>query len=55
MLYNYIALVFFSVFAVLVPLGYLLGTKLLGRKSAGNAVRMRLMRAPKPQWKQQRR
>lgn len=39
MLYNYIALLFFSVFAVLIPLAYLLGTKLLGRKVPGNAVK----------------
>ena len=39
MLYNYLALAFFSIFAILIPLSFLLTAKLLGRKSTGNPVK----------------
>jgi NADH:ubiquinone oxidoreductase subunit 3 (subunit A) len=39
MLYDYIALIVFAVLAFLVPLGLIMSSKLLGKRSAGNAVK----------------
>ena len=39
MLYDYIALIVFSVLAFLVPLGLIVGSKLLSKRSPGNSVK----------------
>jgi NADH:ubiquinone oxidoreductase subunit 3 (subunit A) len=39
MLYDYIALIVFAVLAFIVPLGLILGSKLLTRRSPGNPVK----------------
>jgi len=39
MLYNYVALIAFAVLAFLVPLGLIVGSKLLAKRSPGNAVK----------------
>jgi NADH:ubiquinone oxidoreductase subunit 3 (subunit A) len=39
MLYNYIALLLFIAFAVFMPVSFLLGAKLIGKKVPGNPVK----------------
>lgn len=39
MLYDYVALLFFIAFAVFIPVSFVITTKLLGKKSQGNAVK----------------
>ena len=39
MLYNYLALLFFAVFAVFIPASFLMFAKLLGKRSEGNPVK----------------
>lgn len=39
MLYNYAALLFFAVFALAVPTGLILASKILGRKDRGNPIK----------------
>jgi NADH:ubiquinone oxidoreductase subunit 3 (subunit A) len=39
MLYNYLALAVFAIFAIAVPLSFVIGSKLIGRRSPGNAAK----------------
>jgi NADH:ubiquinone oxidoreductase subunit 3 (subunit A) len=39
MLYNYVALAVFTVLAFLVPLGMILGSKLIAKRSPGNPIK----------------